>query len=435
VDHHYYCEAGHLGSDCYVKVVTKTKQEIALAFVGSVVPDEPRFHNLAFSRAGQMYQQEILIGLQKAGLPASTIISVMPLASRRHSKSERLWVGASHARLSDGLSIKFLPFINSTPLKQISIGMGTIIELIQWGWQNRGNRFRVVYCYNLSVPPGLFIFIGARLIRAKVVVSLCDIDIPGETVPKSSYYKLDYWLQRKLIPHFNGHIVVSDAIARDFLPGRPYLRLEGGIKSEVFDRTRMKMESGSEHEEPFVITSAGRLDETNGIPELLDAFSMLSGERFRLRIAGWGPLDHLVRSAASKDQRIEFLGQISLERVFEAYHSSSILVNLRMTKTRNTKYFFPSKMMEYLASGVPVISTCTGHVEDEFGGFTYLLKEETPQALCQLIQHVAGLDPRDRLETGRRARAYMETHKTWKAQTEKLALFIRETVLHIEPSS
>ncbi len=32
-------------------------------------------------------------------------------------------------------------------------------------------------------------------------------------------------------------------------------------------------------------------------------------------------------------------------------------------------------MMEYLASGVPVISTCTGHVEEEFGAFTYLLRE------------------------------------------------------------
>ena len=86
-------------------------------------------------------------------------------------------------------------------------------------------------------------------------------------------------------------------------------------------------------------------------------------------------------------------------------------------------------MMEYLASGVPVISTCTGHVEEEFGSFTYLLKDETPQALAELIQRVAALDSRDRDATGARARSYMSAHKTWKAQTEKLARYIRENVL------
>ncbi len=30
--------------------------------------------------------------------------------------------------------------------------------------------------------------------------------------------------------------------------------------------------------------------------------------------------------------------------------------------------------MEYLASGTPVITTCTGHVEEEFADIVYLLK-------------------------------------------------------------
>jgi glycosyltransferase involved in cell wall biosynthesis len=75
-----------------------------------------------------------------------------------------------------------------------------------------------------------------------------------------------------------------------------------------------------------------------------------------------------------------------------------------------------------------VISTCTGHVEEEFGSFTYLLREETPEALYKLIRYVSELDPQERRESGRKARAYMATHKTWEAQTQKLAAFFRSIV-------
>jgi glycosyltransferase involved in cell wall biosynthesis len=411
-----------------LEIPNQSHAGIAVAFVGSVVPDEPRFQTAAFSQAGQMYQHELIVGLKNAGLPVSAIISVVPVPSRRHPQAGRLWVGSERATLPGGPPIDLIPFINVTPLKQIAIGVGTILELLRWGWKNRHEHSRIVYCYNLSVPPGLFTLIGSRLIRAKKVVLLCDIDVPGETAPNSLYHRLDYWLQRRLIPRFDGHVVASDAIAHDFLPGKPYLRLEGGLRKEIFEQTGKRTASWDDRNDVFVIASAGRLDETNGIPQLLQAFSLLSGGKFQLRIAGWGPLEEQVRAASSRDARIKFLGLLPFAEVLEMYDSSDLLINLRVTQIRNTKYFFPSKMMEYLASGVPVISTCTGHVEEEFGSFTYLLREETPEALYKLIRYVSELDPQERRESGRMARAYMATHKTWEAQTQKLAAFFRSIV-------
>jgi glycosyltransferase involved in cell wall biosynthesis len=418
-----------------------SKTPIALAFVGTIAPDDPRFHTAALNPAGQMYQRELLVGLRRAGLAPSTILSVLPVPSRRHVKTGRcnsaqLWMGGQRADIAQGLSIKFLPFINVTPFKQLGIGIGTVFNLVRWGWQNRRAKCRLVYCYNLSVPPGLFILLAARLIRAKTLVSLCDIDIPGETVPVGWYWKLDYWMQRLLIPHFDGHIVVADAIAKDFLNGKPHLRLEGGVRKEVLERIDRKPPATVEDsKKQFVIVAAGHLNEANGLPVLLDAFSLLPGDRFRLRIAGGGPLEAQVRAAAASDHRIEFFGLLSFEQVLEMYASANVLVNVRMTKTQNTRYFFPSKMMEYLASGVPVISTSTGHVEEEFGSFTYLLKEETPKGLSDLIRYVADLDPEARRDTGARARAYMAAHKTWEVQTQRLAVFIRTTLLKLEPSA
>ncbi len=55
-------------------------------------------------------------------------------------------------------------------------------------------------------------------------------------------------------------------------------------------------------------------------------------------------------------------------------NTADVLIDMRLTEALNTKYSFPSKLMEYLASGTPVITTCTGHVEEEFADIAYLLK-------------------------------------------------------------
>ena len=417
----------------------RTQQEsprlggVALAFVGAIVPEKPAFQTAAFSRAGQIYQREMLEGLRRAGLPASEIVSIIPIPS--YSRSDRLWIGACREEIIEGAAVRLLPFLNVSPVKQAMIGFSTVIELARWGWRNRGVQNRVVFTYNLSVPPGFFTLIGAKLIGAKAVVALCDIDVPGQTVPFSLPWRLNYWMQRKLIPHFDGHVVAADAIADDFLANRQYVRVEGGIAEQRVSSTRDPINPERPPNHSFRVAFAGRIDETNGIPALLQAFSLLEGDHYRLCVAGAGPLEQQVRDAASKDSRVEYMGLIALDQVFALYSSSDVLINMRITGHRNTRYFFPSKMIEYLASGTPVISTCTGHIEKEFGEFVYLLRDETPQGLASLIEKVAGTEPEARQQLGRTARKFMLRHKTWDAQTQKVSRYILDVVLGIGPKS
>ncbi len=410
--------------------VCSARAEVALAFVGAVVPEKAAFHTAAFSRGGQIYQQEMLEGLARAGLPASEIISIIPIPS--YPKSDRLWVSACREEIVEGAEVRLLPFLNVSPVKQAMIGVFTVIELVRWGWRSRGVPNRVVFTYNLTVPPGLFTLIGAKLIGAKAVAALCDIDVPGQTVPSGFIRRFNYWMQKRLIPLFDGHIVAADATGQDFLANRPYLRMEGGISEEMISLTKDSSYKEQLPSQPFCIGFAGRVDETNGIPTLLGAFSLLEGGQYCLRIAGGGPLERQVREAAAHDSRIEYVGLVSVSEVLQLYGRSDVLVNMRITKTMDTKYFFPGKMMEYLASGTPVITTCTGHTEEEFGDFVYLLRDETPRGLATLIERVAGAEPEERRQLGLTARKYMLTHKTWDAQTKKVAHYILEVVLGME---
>jgi glycosyltransferase involved in cell wall biosynthesis len=159
---------------------------------------------------------------------------------------------------------------------------------------------------------------------------------------------------------------------------------------------------------------------------------MVRGIDVRLRIAGAGPLAGEVERAVATDARIEYLGLVSHKRVLQLYQSADLLINMRLTRRLNTRFFFPSKMMEYLASGIPVITTCPGHVEEEYGRLCYLLKDESAEALASLIERVGNISADERFELGRRARRYMLENKTWEVQGRKIGRYIRETVIGMD---
>jgi glycosyltransferase involved in cell wall biosynthesis len=146
-------------------------------------------------------------------------------------------------------------------------------------------------------------------------------------------------------------------------------------------------------------------------------------------IAGSGSLEGFAREQAARDPRIRFLGFLPFEDVLELYWSADLLLNARITRAIDTRYFFPSKLMELLASGTPVLSTCTGHVESEYGHVLYLLRDETPEALAARIEEIRRIAPGERFELGRRAREFMLTEKTWRRQGARLADYMRREVL------
>lgn len=402
-----------------IKIVNS---KISLCYFGSVTPDEPDFHNVGFSRAGNMCQLSLLLGLKNAGLTPSTVLSVRPMPS--FPRSRQILVRKSQATAEHYILLEFLPFINITPIKQLTIGFSALWSILRWGLRHTPHR--VVYTFNITVPSAVFTLLGAWITRSKAVAMIYDINVPGETVPSTYFYKLDYWLHKKLLPLFDGLVVITDSISNDFAPKIPFIRVEGGIKNELvqrFTNVIRKTKNGNA-KSPFILVVAGGLDEANGISVILEAFSLLEGDNYRLEIAGAGPLENIVQRAANRDERINFHGFISFDEVLKLYDSADVLVNMRLTKAINTRYFFPSKIMECLISGVSVISTCPGHVSEEFSDFAFLLKEESPVDLANMVKYVASLAPDIRADKAVKAQEYMIRNKTWDVQGLRVVKFI-----------
>lgn len=404
----------------------QTRDEIVVAFVGPALPSGSEFRTSAYSSAGGMFVNNLLRAIALAGLPPSVVLSFLPIPS--FPRSRRIFVRPKPAVLDSGLPVQFLPFVNVTPLKQLSVGLATVSAILRWGWRVRKYRKRVVWSFNLSVPPVLFTLFAARVIGAKMLASLNDINEPGHTVPNRWTYRLDYAMHRWAIPKLDGHIVVADQIMKDFARGRPFVRIEGGVASDMRDLGQPGNEVGLRGDGLFRVTVAGGLNKANGVREIVAAFRLLTQAHFRLQILGSGPLEEFVRRAAAEDPRIEFVGLVPFERVMEAYRRSDLLVNMRLTKELSTRYFFPSKLMEYLVSGVPVLTTSTGHVEEEYGPYCIVLRDESPAGLADAIRRVASMTSEARAALAAKARTFMLTHKTWSVQGQRIVSYVREVV-------
>ncbi len=179
----------------------------------------------------------------------------------------------------------------------------------------------------------------------------------------------------------------------------------------------------------LVFMYSGSLLEIKGVPLLLDAFSQLGSDAVELWLTGAGPLEERVREASRRDSRIRFFGSVTYSELLALYRQADVLINPHSTTHESVRYLFPSKLLEYLGTGRPVISTCsTPDIRDEYGDVLYLLDEESPAALATAMARLSAMDPATRQAMGARGRAFVATRKSWKRQAARVAHFIASIV-------
>lgn len=397
--------------------------EIRFAFVGNVVPSRPEYREGNYNDAQNMWQINALNAMAANGFIPSLILSQRLTRTYQHSG---IFYSKEHVdTLQNGMEVKLVPFFNYPILRTITVGLAVLYYLLIWGWRKENrHKYKVVCAYNLLEPPGLLTWLATRFIGATAICSVNDINTPGEMIPDTFLHRFSVWLIKRTISLFDGRFAVTDDIARDFAPGRTYLRVPGGVEDSVLDRfEKLRQQVPYEHE-TFVIVATGSLSHLNGFSEIIDGFLLTTELHYRLYIAGTGVFQCKIEEAVKQDPRIEYLGLLSFEQVLALYEKADCIISMRLTKRFKTNYFFPSKLYEFLASGVPVISTCTGHIGEEYQDIAVLLSEETPEALAEAIEYVANMSFADRQRLGKSAMQYMRKHDTWSVVGKRMTEYI-----------
>jgi glycosyltransferase involved in cell wall biosynthesis len=172
------------------------------------------------------------------------------------------------------------------------------------------------------------------------------------------------------------------------------------------------------------IVYTGTLHRKFGVLHLLEAFRIMRDPSVRLVICGIGDSEAEIRQAASEDARIDFRGQLPREEVLRLQREATVLVNPRQNNETFTRYSFPSKTMEYLASGVPVVAYKLDGIPDEYDPYLTYPVGETASDLAEALAHVCALDTPVWEQVGQAGRTYVLTHKNQEVQAKRVLDFL-----------
>ena len=162
--------------------------------------------------------------------------------------------------------------------------------------------------------------------------------------------KVDIRRMTKLMGCVDSYVLLTEYM-KEHLPvgDKPYRVAEG-----IIEKFPALPEPAAAGKEKYVVYT-GKLFERFGVKALIDAFLTLENPDYRLVLCGKGDCEAYARSAQAKDERIMFLGQVSPEEALSWQSRASALINPRNVVEEYTRYSFPSKNIEYLLSGKPVV--------------------------------------------------------------------------------
>lgn len=397
----------------------KKNSTTAIAYFGAFAPDRPDYKTPASSTAGNLFQINFLSALRRSNLPMPQVFSYLPMPS--FPRHKQLIYKGGRDRLNDGTGVKFLPFVNLGPLKILTLGVSSFLQTLAWSWRNRKAERRIVIAYNLNAPPAWPLWLACRMTKCEFVPFIGDIYVPGEVIADSWLRRLEFDSQKRIIPKVDGLLVANKAIVEDFAQGRDSLLIEGGVPESFLRKFEGQV---NQNPSTFHAVFAGQLSELNGVELLLETIAKMPEQNIRFTIAGSGPLHDRVKKAAMHDSRIVYAGLLPHRDLVEIYRSADLVLSLRRTDNQTHRYVFPSKVVECLATGVPLLTTCTGHAESEFGDFSILLPEETSDALAAKVRELMSWSQKRRSDLGKQAQDYVRENRTWESNIVRLEAYL-----------
>ncbi len=189
----------------------------------------------------------------------------------------------------------------------------------------------------------------------------------------------------------------------------------------------------SEHvHEPFsnskVVMYAGSVHRKYGIKMLCDEFLRICKGNEKLVIFGGGDYQIDLKAISENNPNIQYYGTCKNEVVIQKEHEVSILVNPRINDDYTT-YSFPSKTMEYMASGTPLLMSSLTGLPQEYKDYLFIFDENKPNDLGNKLREMLDLS-NDELELiGSKAKSFIINHKNNQIQAKKIIDWISKEVL------
>lgn len=220
--------------------------------------------------------------------------------------------------------------------------------------------------------------------------------------------------------NFDGFVLLTEQMRDVVNPKRkPDLVMEGLCADqlpEVYSGVREK-----------TLIYAGSLWKKDaGIEYLVEGFLKAGIPEYELHLYGTGELVPWLEEVGKEHPSVRYMGCVTNGEMVALQRKAALLINPRPSKEEFCKYSFPSKTIEYMASGTPVLMTRLPGVPKEYFDYVYTIEDETPEGACAALRAILGQDGEELRAFGKAARQFVSENKGCPAQCDRLRMLIQE---------
>ena len=403
------------------------QHNLDIVFLAGLFPKEKEHEILEKSKgavqsAANALQWNLVDGLDKNN---DTPISII----------NSLFIGAYPQRYKD-LLVKTYSFSHNENSKDINVGFvnAFLIKhffkyitlrpvLKKWAMDKQENKIIIAYALSyINIKCLIFI----KHINPQIKTCIVVPDLP-EYMNLTNKVSAIYKTLKKIeirgiyqnIQKIDNYVFLTEQMSTLLKIHNNYTVVEG-IYTEHFENSS-KM---NKIENINNILYTGTLNEKYGVLDLVNAFMLLRSENYRLILCGTGDAEEKIKEIAVMDKRIIFKGQLRREEVLKLQSEATLLINTRKNNEDFTKYSFPSKILEYLSSGIPVVAYKLDGIPDEYDHYIYYIEGDGIEGIANKITEVCEKSKEERIQFGERARKFVAENKNSKVQAEKILKMI-----------
>lgn len=308
-------------------------------------------------------------------------------------------------------------FINIFGIKVFSRYYTVKKALNNWVMDGSGKE-KVLLVYAMTTPfAQLAGYIKNKYKDVKVIYVIPDLPMYMNVtlVQQNMIYrtikKIEEFFFRRALREIDGYVLLTDSMKNWFDRDINYTVIEGMI-----------VEDGNEGDKATIrkkqILYAGGIKREYGVIELTKSFSEIDAPDWELIIYGDGADINTICSYAAKDSRIKVMGSVANTVVVKHQKEVALLVNPRKDQEM-TKYSFPSKTLEYMMSGTPMIGYMLSGIPTEYYDNMFVI-EDTADGMKKALKMAMDLPQEIRSEMGEKAKKFVIEQKNAKRQCRKI---------------
>lgn len=398
----------------------------SVIFIGSYASDDYLSYllsnNIYSQLAANQTQEYYIQGLSKY---IDDIKVISALSTPSYPKCKKL-IFPQNTEYCNDIIIKNVSFINLPIVRFISQSKSLVSSIKRYTKYDH-NMNNIVIVYSMRLP----YYLAARYLKyARPNTKFINIvpDIPQYMhIKKSSIITkaksiLNQKILLKLSSVFDAYVLYTKHM-RDVIHcnNMNSIVLEGIISSNNNIPTESVKTS---NKSKSIVLYAGGISKEYGVENLVLGFIKANIKNTELHLYGSGPYAQELNDLINKHDNVKYFGLIHPDEIKHKNSEATLLVNPRPSKNDFTKFSCPSKTLEYMMSGVPLLMTKLQGIPKEYYEYVYTIEDESIDGISKSLIDVLSMPIDERLKKANEARKFILSNKTEKVQVSKLLSFI-----------